>query len=67
MKDNDATEIAYKNGYEKAKQDILNKINAKVTEIRKKRRNEYSYYVLAHYDGAISELEKLKDEIEGMR
>ena len=40
MTEHDATETAYKNGYEKAKQDILEKINKILEEHEKQQWNQ---------------------------
>lgn len=69
MKDSDATEIAYKNGYEKAKQDILNIIGLQISELKKVVRLQGGIErgIPEREQLAICELMNLGNKIEGMK
>ena len=67
MKDYDATETAYKNGYEKAKQDILNIIYERRDSHMKNDKEETNIGAKLSNSAKIIELFDLIQIIEGMK
>ena len=64
MNEHDATETAYKNGYEKAKQDIIENINTRIRELKVSAERIFKANIPPTISEVLQVLEELKEEIE---
>mgnify|MGYP003317954487 CR=1 FL=1 len=63
MNEHDATEAAYKNGYARAKEDIIENINTRIAKLKRTRDEMYRGNAPLALYVALQTLEELKKEI----